>query len=140
MVGVGELVELHELEVTQGLHVDFVITAAKQCAEFAAQHLGVATSDDDVDVVFCTETTYGLLPCFDVLDLINQEVVVTFRIEMLFDVFAQLFSVLDKTERSLLFIDVDDVGFGLLACLEVFEEIAFADSTLACKHQDCFFT
>ena len=62
--------------------------------------------------------------------------------EMLVDVIAELFAILNETEVAFFLVNIDDIGISLTLVTqnEVFQNIAFSYSSLPRKDDDRFFS
>ena len=103
--------ELQKLHVGEALHQNLFVSASKQCAQFAGQHLGVATSDDDVHIVFGAIAPDRLFPPHNVLHLVYEDIVMLVGKKTCVDVRVKFVAVMYEAERALLFININNVGF-----------------------------
>ena len=55
--------------------VDFHITSSQQCGQLAGEHIGIGTSDVDIYIGLDIETVDKSLELFDVLNLIQKDIV-----------------------------------------------------------------
>ena len=67
--------EKQELRVGEALYQDLFITSSQQCPQFTGQHFGVTTRDEDIYMVFGSIASDRLFPFFNVLYLIDQNIV-----------------------------------------------------------------
>ena len=67
--------KFQKLVIAQRLDIDFLISATDECAQFIAQHTGIATSYNDVGVGFCAITSDGTFKFLDVLYLIDKDII-----------------------------------------------------------------
>lgn len=93
--------EDEELFIAERLDVYLLVSAADEGAQFVAQHLGIATSDDDVGVWFGTETSDASLKLRDVLYLVDEDIVVFASNEVLIYVLVEVLIVSDSCQCML---------------------------------------
>ena len=132
--------ELQEFRVAEALNGNLDVTAAQPGTKFAGEHLWVTPSDNDVCTFLSTVAEDGALPLFDVLDLINKDVVVFLGVEMIIDVMTQIVVCLDKPEFTFLLIYTDNIGIRLLLVAqdEVLQNKTFSHAPLSYQYDDVF--
>ena len=132
--------EDEKLFIAKRLDVYLLVSATDEGAQFVAQHLGIATRDDDVGVWFGSKAPDASLKFLDVLYLVDEDIVVFASIEVLIYVLVEVLVILDTVKVSFLLIYVDDV-IVRIACLLVtygLHHVAFAYTTLTYQYDDCF--
>ena len=132
--------EDEELFIAERLDVYLLVSAADEGAQFVAQHLGIATSDDDVGVWFGTETSDASLKLRDVLYLVDEDIVVFASNEVLIYVLVEVLIVSDTVKFSFLLINIDDVVVRVASLLVTngLHHVAFANTTLSHQYDDSF--
>ena len=55
--------------------IDFHITSGQQCGQLTGEHVGIGTCDVDVDIGLDLETVDKPLELFDILNLIQKDIV-----------------------------------------------------------------
>ena len=101
--------KFQKLVIAQRLNIDFLISATNECAQFIAQHTGIATGDDNVGVWFCAITSDGTFKFPDVLYFIDKDIVMFIGLKMQSDIVVEILIGLNVVKLSLLLIYVDDI-------------------------------
>lgn len=104
IIVVCELMEMQELHVGEALYVNLFVTTSEQCAQFAGQHLGVATGDKDIHVVFGAIAPDRLFPPINVLHLVDEDIVMLVGKKTCIDVCVEFIAVAYESERAFLLV------------------------------------
>ena len=101
--------KLKKLPITQRLDINLLISAANERTQFVAQHMGIASRDDDVRICLRAVASHCAFKLLDVLYFVYQDIVVLASVVTLLYISIEVLIGLDKVELALFLVYVNDI-------------------------------